>query len=408
MYHLMGSLLPIDNNPPKFIQMYYYDTDHELDNRLKEMPTRNRVTIESLQNMIRSVNPWINYFRSVIERVGVSQVGNLRLKIKAEGRDPRTYNLPTASDIAAIIPGDNDGRHRDIIVVGRHSGLQRINENHRTYDSFNYVLLFPSGEYSWSIDMKRLSGRNLTQMDYYCYRFHYRHGNYTMHRGGRLFLQYAVDAYAKIEQYRLIYHRHHQKELRSEVYNGLVDAINDNNISLEDIGRSYILPSSFYNSPRFTAQQYQDAMAMVRELGKPDLFITFTCNPKWPEILANLLPYQCANDRPDIIARVFHLKMKCFVIDMIDNNILGRVVGYCYTIEFQKRGLPHCHMLLILDEEDKIRNAEDIDEIVNASIPDQATFPLAFETVSKTMVHGPCGDLNPNSPCMKNGICSKG
>jgi hypothetical protein len=93
---------------------------------------------------------------------------------------------------------------------------------------------------------------------------------------------------------------------------------------------------------------------------------------------------------------------------MIDNNVLGRVAGYCYTIEFQKRGLPHCHMLLILEEDDKIRNAEDIDEIVNATIPDQTTFPLAFETVSKTIVHGPCGDLNPNSPCMKNGICSKG
>lgn len=35
--------------------------------------------------------------------------------------------------------------------------------------------------------------------------------------------------------------------------------------------------------------QYQDTMAIVRALGKPDLFITITCNPKWCEITELLL-----------------------------------------------------------------------------------------------------------------------
>ncbi len=46
-------------------------------------------------------------------------------------------------------------------------------------------------------------------------------------------------------------------------------------------------------------QLYQDGMAIVRKLGKADLFVTFTCNPKWPEIQKELLPGQTANDRPD-------------------------------------------------------------------------------------------------------------
>ena len=49
-------------------------------------------------------------------------------------------------------------------------------------------------------------------------------------------------------------------------------------------------------------QLYQDAMSIVSHFGKPDLFITFTCNPKWPEITRELLPNQNAADRPDLTA----------------------------------------------------------------------------------------------------------
>ena len=162
-------------------------------------------------------------------------------------------------------------------------------------------------------------------MDYYCHRIHYRPGRHTLHRGGRLFLQFIVDVYARIEQSSLNYIRFnqkYQKDLRSEVRQGLVDAIY-NNTSLDDIGRSIILPSSFYNSPRFMIQQYQDMMAMVREFGKPDLFITFTCNPKWGEIGRELLKFQKPNDKLDLIARIFPQKMKCSCADLIENQILG-------------------------------------------------------------------------------------
>jgi hypothetical protein len=46
-------------------------------------------------------------------------------------------------------------------------------------------------------------------------------------------------------------------------------------------------------------QLFQDSMACIRVHGKPDLFITFTANPKWPEITNELLSGQEANDRPD-------------------------------------------------------------------------------------------------------------
>src|SRR2546429_2100799 len=148
-------------------------------------------------------------------------------------------------------------------------------------------------------------------------------------------------------------------------------------------------------------------MAIVREFGKPDLFVTVTCNPAWPEIVDELLPNQDPNDRPDLVARVFKLKLNAITEDLFKKGVLGKVIAHVHVIEFQKRGLPHAHILMILAPEDKPKTPEDFDRLVCAEIPDQNEQPKLFETVSKCMVHGPCGDLDPDSPCMVDGKCSK-
>ena len=95
-------------------------------------------------------------------------------------------------------------------------------------------------------------------------------------------------------------------------------------------------------------QNYQDAMSVVRKFGKIDLFVTFTCNPHWKEILESLLCRQKPQDRPDIIARVFQQKIKALIEDIKKNHVFGVPVPFVYVIEFQKRGLPHAHILIIL------------------------------------------------------------
>ncbi|GBN52233.1 hypothetical protein AVEN_28378-1, partial [Araneus ventricosus] len=216
------------------------------------------------------------------------------------------------------------------------------------------------------------------------------------------------DAYVKTEGSRLHFLRQNQKDLRIELYRGLLDALecraHNENIRT---GKLIILPSSFQGSPRHMQQNYQDAMAMVRKFGKPDLFLTFTCNPSWSEILNSMEGVQRPEDRPDIIVRVFNMKLKELLEDICKHGIFGTVLAYIYVIEFQKRGLPHAHILLTLDSESKIRTKDDIDKFVSAELPDPCTDLRLFQIVTKCMVHGPCGTININSPCMRDGQCCK-
>ena len=149
------------------------------------------------------------------------------------------------------------------------------------------------------------------------------------------------------------------------------------------------------------------AMAIVRRYGKPDLFITLTCNPKWSEITNNLLNGQGPSDRPDLISRVFHQKLKKLLNDITHNRIFGEITAYVYTIEFQKRGLPHAHILLILDPSCKPNSPDDYDKYVSAEIPNQFLAQELHQIVIQHMIHGTCGEANKNSPCMENGTCTK-
>ncbi|XP_050065795.1 uncharacterized protein LOC126554811 [Aphis gossypii] len=75
-----------------------------------------------------------------------------------------------------------------------------------------------------------------------------------------------------------------------------------------------------------------------------------------------------------------------------------------YSVEWQKRGLPHAHILIWLVE--NIRPNE-VDAVISAEIPNVQVDPGLHEVVIKNMIHGPCGTLNQNSPCMMDGKCSK-
>lgn len=167
-------------------------------------------------------------------------------------------------------------------------------------------------------------------------------------------------------------------------------------------GRAIILRSSFISSPRFMSNLYQNALATVKVFGKPDLFITFTCNPDWPEIVQNIKRYHKVEFRHDIVNRVVKGKLDAFLHDILKNDIFGKVMYYSYSIEFQKRGLPHCDILLCLYLQHKLKTPQQIDKVISAEIPDPDIDHQLYETLTKNLIHGPCGTINPQCVCMQN------
>ena len=146
-------------------------------------------------------------------------------------------------------------------------------------------------------------------------------------------------------------------------------------------------------------------MALVQKYGKPDIFLTMTCNPNWDEILNELEPGQTPQDRAELIVRIFRAKLEDLKIQLFKKHMLGKVAAYTYVVEFQRRGLPHAHFLLIMEGRYKLTCPAQYDSIISAELPDKNKYPELYKMVVKHMMHGPCGALNSRNVCMQNGTC---
>ncbi|CAN0926294.1 hypothetical protein LINGRAHAP2_LOCUS35263 [Linum grandiflorum] len=127
-----------------------------------------------------------------------------------------------------------------------------------------------------------------------------------------------------------------------------------------------------YRDPK--NELYQDAMAVYGYYKNPDLFITFTCNAQWPEIINafkdDVGPH--GEDKPMVIARVFRMRLELLKKDLKKTHYFGRSIA-----------------------------------VISAELPDPLLDPVGYEAVTKFMLHGPCGQARPSSPCMKEDKCSK-
>lgn len=357
VYHRIGNICPNANDQPKYLQIFFMgNKDLQLDTRCELNAQIQRHLLHEIQEMLFEHNVLIRRFKTANEIMLNNPNPEYKIVMRADrkpvGEHERCFNAPTTDEIAVIIVG-NDYQPRDIVLHQRDNNLVRVNDCHPLYNALQYPLIFWNGQdgYHYDIPLIDITTHNphptkkVTAMQFYSFLFMIRRNSDNIILYFKeLFQQLAVDVFATIENERLRYIFLNQNTLRADQYIHLQDALAiDGNVDPNDLGQIVILPSSFTNSPRYLAEYVQDSLMYVRKYGKPDLFITMTCNPNWDEITKCLKPGQQAIHRHDIIARIFRQKVILLIEVITKGNPFGPVLAFVYSIEWQKRGTYNCN-----------------------------------------------------------------
>ncbi|GJX50694.1 putative PIF1 DNA helicase/replication protein A1-like protein [Tanacetum coccineum] len=369
-YHLARPLLPETGKPTKFAQLYIFDTENEIQNRISTVSYAESSSSKNgqldyklttdIRDLLDEINSLVKDFRMAGERIRSSDDKKVSL------RDGRQYNLPTASEVASLIVGDFDSTEhkRDVILQCQDGDFKRISELHPSYLALHYPLFFPYGEDNYHTDIFH---EGVTDYDE------------KKQRNTCDNETFVVDAYTMIESEILSFNRKNDKDMRSETYSKLATLAQNKDSGVKLRGKKVVLNSAFTGSPRYMMQNYLDAITLCLK----------------------------SEDRPDVISRMFKIKLDCLMKEIKDDHTFGRVEGVVYTIEFQKRGLPHCHILLWLEAQDKLTTTGKIDKYISSEIPNKDDDPELYQLVTDHMMHGPCGADNLSFPCTVDYKCTK-
>ena len=156
LHHLTGALLPHNDHPPTYAQIYILDTAEQLNIRRLNNRNLDPVVMDDLQTMLLDSHLYIGHYRHVYELIREKPVEeqkkiSIRLHVNLQ-QDQRTHNLPIAEEIAVIIPEEEMYHaidNRDVVLQARGGRLKRISQNSPSYAALHYVLLFPKGENGW-------------------------------------------------------------------------------------------------------------------------------------------------------------------------------------------------------------------------------------------------------------------
>jgi hypothetical protein len=398
-YHRIGPLVPFQGNLHNFAQIYILDTMDATSRRMDVFAQRLKASVLSnMHDLMLMHNPYARQYRQ-------AAIDDVELQWSTE-------DDILGMQIGAIIA--EPGHSRTIIIRKVTSAVNKltfIDDAHHLYHTLAYPLLFPTGAHGWHANIMRVLPfshqlKKVSLTDYFRHLLMHRSAVTHIQRCQRLSLELYCDAWAQVEARAMMFHRNPAQQAKYRV--GRKCAIDDQlqceGGDLHAASIPLILPASFVGSSKWYHMLYMDAMSLPMRFNKPDLFITMTCNPRWPEIQAAVPHGSHWRFHPDLVARVFWLKFKSMMKDIIKLKIFGEVRAYVWRIEWQARGLPHVHLLIILVS--SIVSTQQVDDFVSAEIPDPAKFPILHDLIANFQLHTPC-DVNEDSGCRQGKPCKR-
>ncbi|XP_026010111.1 uncharacterized protein LOC113013437 isoform X1 [Astatotilapia calliptera] len=178
-------------------------------------------------------------------------------------------------------------------------------------------------------------------------------------------------------------------------------------------------------TPAYWEKALKDLHAMVRQLGKPTFFLTFSAaEMRWPEVVEVIKTQQgeqvdfsqldwntkceILRSNPVTVMRLFEKRVDALMTTLILSPAqpIGEVEDYFYRVEFQARGSPHIHLLVwVKDAPEFGSDLEDhvykfIDKYITCKMPDQNADPELHKIVSEVQVHS----RNHSRSCKKGNV----
>jgi hypothetical protein len=333
-YHRIGSLRPRESAEASFAQIYMLDAEESAKRReavVGHSDGNLRVPVfELLHELLLRYNPWVQQWR------------------RAVAHDTAEIEWQSDIDVSGMMIGSVvvAPGSRSVVIRQQSSDLpQFISDGHSMYHTLAYPLLFPTGRTGWHDSMMCwdvLRGRQhrVSLLEWSRFMLMHRDAPTFVQRCERLALEFYCDLYAQHEARVAAFHSlpRQQALYRCASYAAVHDELHRDNHRqprLQNVGKPMILPSSFVGSPRFYHQLYLDAMALPHRFHKPDLFITITCNPCWPEISSAVPAGSHWRFHPDIVGRVFMLKFQAILREITVSEIFGPVLAFVWRVEWQ-------------------------------------------------------------------------
>lgn len=159
LYHRMGPLEPQNGGDASYAQLYIYDSEYANTARLNNPINQglNGSIMDDLDQVMRTYHPYVTVYRSAYQQMLANPQDNqeenilhARIVLTA-ARDARTYNVPTADEIAVLLPTDPSLQSgqlylSSIRLIKQSGQLHSISMLDAAYACLHYVLLFPRGE----------------------------------------------------------------------------------------------------------------------------------------------------------------------------------------------------------------------------------------------------------------------